>query len=48
MAVVCALSLLFLNTFAGISIISQEAPIFQELVGSRSSGGEHGGIGEHR
>ena len=25
--------LLFLNTFAGISIISQEAPIFQELVG---------------
>jgi OFA family oxalate/formate antiporter-like MFS transporter len=25
-------SLLFLNTFAGISIISQEAPIFQELV----------------
>ena len=26
-------SLLFLNTFAGISIISQEAPIFQELVG---------------
>ncbi len=26
-------SLLFLNTFAGISIISQEAPLFQELVG---------------
>ena len=26
--------LLFLNTFAGISIISQEAPIFQELVGA--------------
>lgn len=25
--------LLFLNTFAGISVISQEAPIFQELVG---------------
>lgn len=25
--------LLFLNTFAGISIISQEAPIFQELIG---------------
>lgn len=25
--------LLFLNTFAGISIISQEAPIFQELLG---------------
>src|SRR4030081_1657231 len=25
--------LLFLNTFAGISIISQEAPIFQQLVG---------------
>jgi OFA family oxalate/formate antiporter-like MFS transporter len=25
--------LLFLNTFAGISIISQEAPIFEELVG---------------
>jgi OFA family oxalate/formate antiporter-like MFS transporter len=25
-------ALLFLNTFAGISIISQEAPIFQELV----------------
>jgi len=25
--------LLFLNTFAGISIISQEAPLFQELVG---------------
>src|SRR5712691_10567006 len=25
--------LLFLNTFAGISIISQEAPIFQEFVG---------------
>jgi OFA family oxalate/formate antiporter-like MFS transporter len=25
--------LLFLNTFAGISIISQEAPIFQEIVG---------------
>lgn len=25
--------LLFLNTFAGISIISQEAPIFQELAG---------------
>jgi OFA family oxalate/formate antiporter-like MFS transporter len=25
--------LLFLNTFAGISIISQEAPIFQEMVG---------------
>jgi len=25
--------LLFLNTFGGISIISQEAPIFQELVG---------------
>jgi MFS transporter, OFA family, oxalate/formate antiporter len=26
--------LLFLNTFAGISIISQEAPIFQQLVGA--------------
>jgi len=26
--------LLFLNTFAGISIISQEAPIFQELAGA--------------
>ena len=26
--------LLFLNTFAGISIISQEAPIFQELIGA--------------
>ena len=26
--------LLFLSTFAGISIISQEAPIFQELVGA--------------
>mgnify|MGYP003288504476 CR=1 FL=1 len=26
--------LLFLNTFAGISVISQEAPIFQELVGA--------------
>lgn len=25
--------LLFLNTFAGISVISQEAPMFQELVG---------------
>src|ERR1044072_5014194 len=25
--------LLFLNTFAGISVISQEAPIFQELIG---------------
>jgi OFA family oxalate/formate antiporter-like MFS transporter len=25
--------LLFLNTFAGISVISQEAPIFEELVG---------------
>lgn len=25
--------ILFLNTFAGISIISQEAPIFQEIVG---------------
>jgi MFS transporter, OFA family, oxalate/formate antiporter len=25
--------LLFLNTFAGISIISQEAPVFQEIVG---------------
>lgn len=25
--------LLFLNTFAGISVISQEAPLFQELVG---------------
>jgi OFA family oxalate/formate antiporter-like MFS transporter len=26
--------LLFLNTFAGISIISQEAPLFQQLVGA--------------
>src|ERR1051325_11715219 len=29
--------LLFLNTIAGISIISQEAPIFEELVGDRKS-----------
>jgi len=30
---VCALVAVVSNTFAGISIISQEAPVFQELVG---------------
>jgi len=35
--------LLFLNTCAGISVISQEAPIFQELTKSKCGGrGQHG------
>ena len=33
MAVVGTLAALFLNTSAGISVISQEAPLFQELAG---------------
>ena len=39
---------LFLNTSAGISIISQESPMFQEIASDRACGGGHGGNRQHR